>query len=94
MNLKTTILEGEPKQRDGNFTNDRGEAIAYSKTTQAARLEVNGFAYPVDIRLEKGQPPYRAGEYVLDLGAMLEVNKGSLSLSKYAQLRPVAAVTK
>ena len=87
--IKCTVLPGEPKQRDGDFTNERGENVKYSKTTQATRLEVNGFAYPYDVRLEKGQPPYPPGDYTLDLAAMLQINKGSHSLSKYAVLRPL-----
>lgn len=87
--IKCTILPGDAKTREGEFNNDRGEAVKYSKTTQASRVEVNGFAYPYDVRLEKGQPPHKPGEYELDLAAMLEINKGNHSLSKYAVLRPL-----
>lgn len=89
--VRVTILPGQLKEREGSFKNDAGENIDYKTRNQPARLEVNGFAYPYDVRLDKDQPPYAAGEYVLDLGAMLEINKSKHGLAKFAVLVPVAA---
>lgn len=88
---KVTILSADVDEREGSFENDRGESISYATRKQKARLEVQGFAYPYDVRLEKGQPPYTQGEYTLDLGAMLQCNKGSISLNKFPILRARAA---
>lgn len=88
---KVSILSATPVDRAGKFENDKGEQISYETRKQSARLEVNGFAYPYDVRLEKDQNPYPVGDYVLDLGAMLQVNKGSVNLAKYPVLVPVGA---
>jgi hypothetical protein len=85
---KLTVLDATPKERDGSFKNDKGENIEYSTRKQPARLEIGGFAYPYDVRLEDGQKPFPAGDYVLDLDAMLAVNKGVATISKFAVLRP------
>lgn len=91
---RVTVLDGDVIARNGAFTNDKGENIAFSTRKQKARLEAGGFAYPYDVRLDNGQQPYAPGEYVLDLPAMLQVNKGSISLNKFPILRRVAATAK
>lgn len=91
---KVTVLSDDVDAREGSFENDKGESIKYSTRKQKARLEVSGFAYPYDVRLEKDQKPYSPGEYVLDLPAMIQCNKGGISLSKFPVLRAVRAAAK
>jgi len=52
---------------------------------------VGGFAYPYDVRLEDGQPPYAKGRYRFAMEKMLQVNKGAHSLSKFTRLVPLSA---
>jgi len=87
---KVTIDNADVAEKEGSFTNDAGEKVAYATRKQTARLEIGGFAYPYEIRLEKDQKRYEAGVYELDLAAMIEVNKKSLNLAKYPVLRTVA----
>lgn len=67
--------------------------MEYTTRKQKAKLETAGFAYPFDVRLDKGQQPFPEGEYELDVAAMAQVNKGVLSLSKFTALRPVPKAT-
>jgi hypothetical protein len=91
---KVSILSSLPVEKEGSFTNDKGEDVKYATRKQSARLEVQGFAYPFDVRLEKDQRPYPVGDYALDLAAMLQCNKGSISLNKFPVLVPVASAVK
>lgn len=84
---KVTVLSGDVDAREGSFENDSGETIKYSTRKQKAKLEVGGFAYPYDVRLDKDQKPYEPGEYLLDLPAMIQCNKGSINLNKFPVLR-------
>lgn len=93
-NAKVTVLSDEVDAREGSFQNERGEDVKYATRKQKARLDVQGFAYPYDVRLEKDQKPYAPGEYVLDLAAMVQCNKGSINLSKYPVLRAVRTSAK
>lgn len=86
--IKVTILNAEPKERSGEFEGRDGESIKYTTRKQSARLEVGGFAYPFDVRLEDGQRPYPVGPYTLDVASMLSVTKGVASLGKYTVLTP------
>lgn len=86
---RVTITDATVNAREGSFKNDKGEDVSYSTRKQSAKLEIGGFAYPFDVRLEDGQKPYEVGSYVLDLEAMVSVNKGAINLSKYPTLRPV-----
>lgn len=88
------VFPGKVEERQGQFTNDKGEKVDYETVTQSARLEVNGFAYPYKVRLEKDQPPYAAGRYRLALEHMLEVNKERHGIKKYPVLEPFAATAK
>lgn len=88
--VKVTVLESQPIERSGEFDGRDGEKISYTTRKQKAKLEAGGFAYPFDVRLEDGQKPYAVGEYTLDLGSMLQVNKGVAALSKFTALRPLA----
>jgi hypothetical protein len=83
-----TILSADVDEKSGTFTDDDGKDRAFTTRKQKARLEVNGFAYPYEVRLQSGQAPYPAGQYVLDLGAMLDVAKGSHVISRYPVLIP------
>jgi len=87
--VKVTVLDATPIERSGEFDGRDGEKISYTTRKQKAKLEAGAFAYPFDVRLEDGQKPYGVGEYTLDLGAMLQVNKGVASLSKFTALRPL-----
>jgi len=89
MSIKVTVLKNEIDERGGSFKNDAGENVEYITRKQKGKLEADGFAYPFDVRLDKGQPAYPAGEYELDVPAMLQVNKGVASLSKFTVLRPL-----
>lgn len=86
-----TINPGSVNERDGSFTNDKGEEVKYSTRKQDAKLEVNGFAYPYEVRLEKDQPAYAPGRYRMALHRMLQVNKGAHSISKFPSLEPLSA---
>ncbi|TAA37561.1 single-stranded DNA-binding protein [Pseudoxanthomonas winnipegensis] len=90
MNAKVTILSSHVEEREGSFDNDRGESIAYTTRKQKAKLETGGFAYPIDIRLDKGQRAWPVGEYTMDLAEMLQVRNNAISLSKFAVLTPLA----
>lgn len=85
--IKVTVLSSSVDERGGSFKNDAGENVEYTTRKQKAKLETAGFAYPFDVRLDKGQQPYAEGEYELDIAAMAQVNKGVLSLSKFTVLR-------
>lgn len=89
--IKVTVLDSQVHERGGNFQNDKGENIEFTTRKQRAKLEAGGFAYPYDVRLDKGQAPYAAGEYELDVTEMVQVNKGTLTLSKFTALRPLKA---
>lgn len=88
-----TILSAQAKSKPYDFKDEKtGEQRSGVTTGQAAKLEVNGFAYPFRVRLEDGQAAWPVGEYVLDLAAMLQVNKENITLSKYpvlVALKPV-----
>lgn len=88
--IKVTVLDAQVNERGGNFQNDKGENIEFTTRKQKAKLETGGFAYPYDVRLDKGQPAYPVGEYELDVTAMAQVNKGVLNLSKFTMLRPLS----
>jgi len=87
MSVKVTVLKNEIGERGGSFKNDAGDNVEYTTRKQKARLEAGGFAYPFDVRLDKGQHGYPEGEYELDIESMLQVNKGVASLSKFTVLR-------
>lgn len=91
---RVTIADGTVHAREGSFKNDKGENVNYSTRKQVAKLEIGGFAYPFDVRLEDGQKPYEPGSYSLDLEAMVSVNKGAINLSKFPHLRPIASAAK
>lgn len=84
--IKVTVLSAEVQERSGSFEGRNGDSIDYTTRKQKARIEAGGFAYPFDVRLEDGQRPYPAGDYLLDVEGMLQVNKGVASLSKYTAL--------
>lgn len=88
---KVTILKAEVEERGGTFKDDSGNDRAYTTRKQKAKLEVGGFVYPLDVRLEDGQKPYPVGDYTFDLDEMLSVNKGTLNLSKFTKLIPLPA---
>jgi hypothetical protein len=92
MSIKVTILSTEVDERGGTFKDDEGNNREYTTRKQKAKLEAGGFAYPLDVRLEKGQAAYPAGEYELDLESMVTVNKGSLNFSKFHALKRLGAV--
>ena len=81
--IVVVIEPGDVKERAGSFTNDAGEKVDYETRSQDARLEAAGYAYPYTVRLEKGQPPFKPGRYLLNVAKMANVNKGALSLSKF-----------
>ncbi|MFL3642776.1 single-stranded DNA-binding protein [Xanthomonas campestris] len=85
--IKVTVLSAEVDERGGTFKDDRGEDREYTTRKQKAKLEAGGFAYPLDLRIEKGQAPYQPGEYELDFEAMVTVNKGAINYSKFHVLR-------
>lgn len=87
--IKVTVLNAIVDERGGTFKDDEGKDREYTTRKQKAKLESGGFAYPYDVRLDKGQPAYPEGEYVLDVTSMAQVNKGVLSLSKFTVLIPV-----
>lgn len=87
--IKVTVLDANPIERSGEFDGRDGEKISYTTRKQKAKIEAGGFAYPFDVRLEDGQRPYPVGAYTLDVGAMLQVNKGVASLGKFTVLVPV-----
>ncbi len=86
--VKVTVLDANVIERSGSFDGRDGESISYTTRKQKAKLETGGFAYPFDVRLEDGQKPYPAGNYTLDIPAMLAVNKGVASLGKFTVLQP------
>ena len=89
--IKVTVLSAQVDERDGTFEGRSGEQINYTTRKQKAKLEVGGFAYPFDVRLESGQRAYPVGEYLLDMASMVTVNRGALNLSKYTALVPFKA---
>lgn len=92
--LRVTILPGTVVTKNGSFEDDKGKERSYTTRVQKARAEANGFAYPLDVRLQDDQEPYPVGEYVMDFAAMVEINKGKLNLSKFHVLAPLAAKAK
>lgn len=87
MSMKVTVLKSDIDERGGSFKNDAGEMVEFTTRKQKAKLEAGGFAYPLDVRLDKGQPGYPEGEYELDIESMISVNKGVINLSKFTVLR-------
>lgn len=87
--IKVTVLSSTVDERGGTFKNGEGEDIEYTTRKQKAKLEAGGFAYPYDVRLDKGQAAYPEGDYILDVAGMAQVNKGVLNLSKFTALIPV-----
>jgi hypothetical protein len=86
-----TVLASKVDEKPWDFIDDSGKKREGTTRSQKAKLEVAGFAYPYKVRLEDGQPPYAAGEYVLDLAAMVQVNKEAVNLSKFPVLLPMKA---
>ena len=86
--VKVIVLDGNPVEKSGEFDGKDGQ-VSYTTRKQRARIETGGFAYPYDVRIEDGQKPYPPGNYELDVGAMLTVNKGVASLGKFTILRPI-----
>jgi hypothetical protein len=91
---RVTVLSADVDAREGSFENDKGEQVNYATRKQKAKLDVGGFAYPYDVRLDKDQRPYEPGDYVLDLAAMVQCNKGSISLNKFPVLRAARVAAK
>lgn len=89
--IKVTVLSAQVDEREGTFEGKDGEQIKYTTRKQKSKLEVGGFAYPFDVRLEDGQKAYPPGEYHLDMASMLTVNRGVLNVSKYTALVPFKA---
>jgi len=87
--IKVTVMDSQIHERSGGFKNDAGENIEFTTRKQKAKLETGGFAYPFDVRLDKGQAAYPVGEYELDVAGMAQVNKGVITLSKFTMLRPL-----
>ncbi|MFD0727051.1 single-stranded DNA-binding protein [Lysobacter brunescens] len=88
--IKVSVLSANVEERKGTFTDDSGKDREFTTRKQKAKLEVGGFAYPFDVRLENGQQPYAPGEYLLDPAAMLTVNKGALNWGRFPVLRSLA----
>lgn len=88
--IKVSVLSAQVEERSGTFEDDNGKQRDFTTRKQKAKLEVGGFAYPFDVRLENGQQPYAPGDYVLDAAAMLTVNKGALNWGRFPVLRSVA----
>ncbi len=59
--IKVTVLDSQINERGGSFTNDRNENVEFTTRKQRGKLEADGFAYPFDVRLDKGQPGYQGG---------------------------------
>lgn len=89
--IVVVVEPGEVKERAYSFVNDAGEKVEGTTLKQDARLESGGYAYPYEVRLEKGQPPFKPGRYVMNVAKMLTVNKGAHQFSKYPVLEPAAA---
>jgi len=87
--IKVTVLSANVDERGGTFKDDEGKDREYTTRKQKAKLEAGGFAYPFDVRLDKGQAAFPEGDYVLDVASMAQVNKGVLNLSKFTALIPV-----
>lgn len=88
------VFEGDIKERQGAFKDDNGDMVDYHTRSQEAKLEAGAFSYPFDVRLDKGQAPFKPGRYQLRLDKMLKVNNGKASLSKFPVLEAVAAGAK
>lgn len=89
--IVVVIEPGQVKERAGSFKNDAGETVEYKTRKQEARLEAGGYAYPYEVRLEHGQPPFSPGRYRMRPEKMLSVNKGAHSFSKFPVLEPLPA---
>lgn len=87
---KVTILDANVVSKPYSFKNDQGETVEGSTRSQKAKLEIGGFAYPYQVRIEGDGAGYPLGVYDLDLAAMAEVKNGKLGVSKYAVLKPSA----
>lgn len=85
------VLDGNVQERKGEFTNDKGEAVKFETRKQGAKLEVGGFVYPYEVRLENGQPAFRPGRYRMAVEKMLSVNKGNHSIARFPVLEPLKA---
>lgn len=88
------VLDGEVIERAGSFEDDSGKSVAYETRKQEARLEVNGYAYPYKVRLEKGQPAFKPGRYRMALHKMLKINNEAHGINKFPVLEPIAAAAK
>lgn len=84
------VFPGSVDERSGTFKNDDGDEVSYTTRKQSAKLETMGFVYPYDVRLDKGQSPFPAGRYRMNVAKMLTVNKGAHLFSKYPVLEPLA----
>ncbi|WP_295964360.1 single-stranded DNA-binding protein [uncultured Xanthomonas sp.] len=90
MSIKVTVMDAQIIERKGEFKDDSGQDRSYTTRKQKAKIEMGGFVYPFDVRLEDGQAAYAVGDYDLDIESMGQVNKGVLSLSKFTKLRAKA----
>lgn len=85
------VFPGSVDERSGTFKDDEGNEREYTTRKQEAKLETMGFAYPYQVRLDKGQAPFAPGRYRMVVGKMLTVNKGAHAVSKFPVLEPLAA---
>lgn len=80
------VVSNDVQERKGEFTNDKGEQVKFETRKQEARLHVNGFVYPYDVRLENGQPAFPPGRYRMALEKMITVNKGNHGIARFPVL--------
>lgn len=85
------VVGDKANERKGEFKNDKGETVAFETRKQEARMHVNGFVYPYDVRLENGQKEFAPGRYRLATEKMISVNKGVHNIARYPVLEPVKA---
>jgi hypothetical protein len=73
----------------GTFVGSDGQDRSWSTRKQLAYLGTKGCRYPsqTHISLEKDQPPYPKGKYMI--GLALEATKAKIEATKYIKLIPL-----
>lgn len=74
---------GPSSVQDGNFKNDAGENVAWSKKSQPSVCIRGEFREPMNIRLRPEQPDYPPGEYFFDMEQCMAINNGNPVFQKF-----------
>lgn len=84
--LKAEIVDPTVQERSG--TNSRG---AWTLRTQSAVLHVGAFRFPLEVPLDRNQPAFSAGIYLVDDTSFATDNYARMIVKRLVLKAPAAA---